>query len=375
MNVGPPFVAMVAATLWLSGAPGPGVPRSEPSAVAATDTACVADLDSMVVTLRRDYPGYRQKVAGHAAELAALTDSVRTAARRAEGYVQCVRALQRWARFFHDPHMVGPWQASAPATAPADSATSPPAVAKVPPDDPDRPALRRADDSTLVLRLPSFDLTYRSLIDSLIQAQRPALLSTPYLVVDVRGNGGGCTCSFEALSPLLYAGPVREPGSDVLASRANLAWYRGWLDRDVLPTSDEVEIRAAVARMEAHPGELVEFSPDTTVRRDTVFPLPRAVALLVDGKCASSCEDFVQEARQSRKVTVMGAENTAGVYDFGNIRKVYLPGYRQMMVPTTRTHGPPIDGVGFKPDVRVPKGEKAALAFARYWLESRPRAR
>ena len=375
MNASLPVVALVAASLWLAAGRSPQMPRPSSSRTAATDTACVADLDSMAVTLRRDYPGYRQKVSGHAGELAALTDSVRAAASTADGYVECVRALQRWVHFFHDPHMVGPWQASKPAAGSHDSAASALASTGVPRDDPDRPTLRRADDSTLVLRLPNFDLPYRPLIDSLIERRRSILLSTPYLIVDVRGNGGGCTCSFEALSPLLYAGPVREPGSDVLASKANLAWFQGWLDRDVLPASDAATIRAAVARMKAHPGQLVEFSPDTTIRRDTVYPRPRAVALLVDGGCASSCEDLVQEARQSRKVTVVGAENTAGVHDFGNIRKVYLPGYRQMMVPTTRTRGPHIDGVGFKPDVRVPKGAKDVVAFASHWLESRPRSR
>src|SRR5689334_14774683 len=68
------------------------------------DSSCVAALDSLRLLFRRDYPGYSEKVSGHEAALAALTDSARAIARTSDDHTVCIPALRRWARFFRDPH-------------------------------------------------------------------------------------------------------------------------------------------------------------------------------------------------------------------------------------------------------------------------------
>src|SRR5258705_2552939 len=104
--------------------------------------------------------------------------------------------------------------------------------------------------------------------------------------------------------------------------------------------------------------------------------MPRRVALLVDHHCASSCEELVFEARQSRKVTVLGSENTAGVDDYGNIRSLWLPGWRRMRVPTSRERrGERIDRVGLAPAVRIPASAPDAVEFARRYLRGSAAAR
>jgi hypothetical protein len=342
-----------------------------PTIVSVADSSCVAALDSLQAIFRRDYPGYRDKVPGHERALAALTDSVRATARRSDHYSVCIPALKRWASFFRDPH-VAIWQAAPPKPAPEQPAVvvSPGAVAA---DDPGLPSLRFVDDSTAVLRVPDLELDYKSAIDSLVATNRTRLLATPYLVVDVRGNAGGCTCSYASITPLLYTTPIREMGADVWATKGNAALYRGWLADDDVPANMKAQVRSLLPKMEAHPNQFVVWAKDTVVRLDTVFPMPRRVALLVDGKCASSCEDLVFETRQSRKVTVFGAENTAGVGDYGNVRKVRLPGWRQMVLPTTRSHrlpSHPIDLVGITPDVRITTSDARAVDFARSYLRS-----
>src|SRR5258705_4175890 len=103
--------------------------------------------------------------------------------------------------------------------------------------------------------------------------------------------------------------------------------------------------------------------------------MPRRVALLVDHHCASSCEELVFEARQSRKVTVLGSENTAGTDDYGNVRSLWLPGWRRMRVPTLRERRERIDLVGFAPAVRIPASEPDAVEFARRYLRGKAAAR
>jgi len=172
-----PFSILVAVADASSGASLPAATTStQPS---TGDSSCVAALDSLRAVFQRDYPGYRDKVAGREVALAALTDSIRAIARTSDHYETCIPALRRWARFFRDPHVTGPWQSSPPAAGePSASAATP---LGPPPDDPARPSLRFLDDSTALVRLPSFDSTYKPVIDSLLGASSRRLRTTPYL--------------------------------------------------------------------------------------------------------------------------------------------------------------------------------------------------
>ena len=337
------------------------------SPLPSRDSSCVAALDSMAAVFQRDYPGYRDKVPGNEDALASLVDSVRTVARTSDHYSICIPALQRYARFFRDPHIAGPWQAAPPvppASGAGSSASSPGSLGR---DDPRLPTVHSVDSSAAIIRVPDFDVRYKRAIDSLIIANSRLLLSRPFLIIDVRGNGGGCSCSYLGILPLLYSQPFHVAGGDVLASAANAAYYRRLLTGD-LPEADKERIRSALARMDAHPGEFVELSPDRTVQLDSVLPIPRKVAVLVDGGCASSCEGFVSDARQSTKVTVFGTENTRGAADYGNIRAVLLPGWREMRMPTSRSRGTRIDNIGLEPTVKIPKGEPDVIGFVRRFL-------
>src|SRR5262245_61806235 len=101
------LVATVCSSLAWSQQPPPSPP-------VIGDSSCVAALDSLQSIFRNDYPGYREKVAGHEKQLAALSDSIRPIARIANEPEVCIPALRRWARFFKDPHVTGPWQSAPP---------------------------------------------------------------------------------------------------------------------------------------------------------------------------------------------------------------------------------------------------------------------
>jgi len=334
------------------------------------DSSCIAALDSLQAIFRHDYPGYREKVAGHANQLAALDDSVRAVARTSDEYQVCIPALQRWARFFRDPHVTGPWQSGPPTPQAVNSGEV--QTTGEHSADPDRPSIHPLDDSSAVLRLPSFDSTYTAVIDSLIHANGSRLRSIPYLIIDVRGNRGGYTGSYASISPLLYTGPIHFYGADVWASPANIAHYRTMTRSAYLSVADRRLIESFLSRATGHTNEFVELGPDTTIRMDTVLPMPRRVAVLVDSACASSCEDFLLEARQSTKVTTMGT-HSAGVGDYGEVRFVWLPGWRRVGLPTNRSRGPRIDNVGIAPAIIIPGSESDPVAFARRYLASPPR--
>ncbi len=349
----------------------PGAPAATAQIAAADDSSCVAALDTMAALFQRDYPGYRDKVPGREAELAALTDSVRAIARTSEHHAVCVgQALQPWTRFFRDPHIMV-WQAAPPPPAGTAAQT---ATAAVPADDPDRPSLTYPDDSTAVLRIADLDWSYKPAIDSLLAANHARLLATPYLVVDVRGNTGGATSSYAGLIPLLYTRPIRQYGADIWASEGNMAMIREWIADPTFPEGDREQARAVLSRMEASPNRFVPYAEGHVIRRDRVHAMPRRAAVLVDGGCKSSCEDLVMAALQSDKVTVLGTRSTGGVHDYGNVRSVWLPGWRRLRVPTSRSRRllaeGPLDMVGIPPQVLIPEAETDAVGFARRYLRS-----
>ncbi|HKP19954.1 MAG TPA: hypothetical protein VJT68_00445 [Thermoleophilaceae bacterium] len=353
------------------------------------DESCVGALDSLVRVLRRDYPGYRDQVVGDKEDaFAALIDSVRIVVitpAADTSYEICIPALQRVTRFFRDAHLML-WQGPPPPVRSSDSGASAGAAARPsaqPPvsrDDPERPMLRRFDARTLVLSLPNLDMRYKSAMDSLVASHRAELTAKPRLVIDLRGDGGGCTCTYEPLLPLIATGAVADGPLDVWASPANVAYFRELASDVHTPETLKAELRRLLPRLEAAPNTFVAWNADTTAavyRPPAILARPTNVAVLVDSICASSCENFVMVARQSRKVTVFSATNTAGAGDYGNVRQVMLPGWRRLRVATSRASRlrtgaqSAIDFVGLAPDVRLPRDSAAgdaAIVFAFHHL-------
>ncbi|MDQ4076707.1 MAG: S41 family peptidase [Chloroflexota bacterium] len=189
--------------------------------------------------------------------------------------------------------------------------------------------------------------------------------------MDVRENGGGWTGSYESIRPLLYTGPIQVYGMEAWASENNIAFFRGWLEDEHLSDEMKAQVRAALPKMETKPNRFVVLTPDTLIRLATVHPMPRKVAVLMGSGCFSSCEDFILEARQSSKVTLLGSEATLGGLAYGNVRLVWLPGWRRLLLPTSRWRE--IDAtsreeVGLSPQVWIPEGEADAVDFARRHL-------
>lgn len=330
----------------------------------AADPGCARDLDSLTTTVRRDYAGYPDRVPRREPALAALTDSVRAAAVAATTPRECTAALRRWIAFFGDRHL----SVSEREPAPAPGA---PAAPREPAD----PTVAMLDDSTVVLRLPDFNQRLKPAIDSVVAANRARILATPYLIVDVRGNGGGWTESYASVLPLVATGPIVVRGTSVRASEGNIAYMREMAAAPGMAPAIRDRVRALIPEMEARRGGFVPVDEDREIRFDTVHALPRAVAVLVDRRCASSCEQFALDARQSRRVVVVGAERTRGMLDYGNVRTVRLPsGERRLHLPTSRSRrlpAEPLDATGVVPTLRVPADEADAVAFARRELARR----
>lgn len=325
---------------------------------------CSATFDSLRSVFEHDYAAYPITAKALGAKLKATTRRTQQVVASAPDWLTCVNAIHRWTPLFRDSHLafyyVGP-----PKPPRVTAATNSPDP--VPVDTMDQPRIRYPDDSTAILTLPHFEWKWKTAVDSLVASNSTRLQRAPYWVVDVRNNQGGCTCTFESLTPFLYAAPIHLVGADARSSEGNIAWYRGWLADSTFPDEDKPQVREVIARMETHPGRFVVWQADSVVQRVEGVTRPRHVAILVNRGCASSCEDLILAARQSPSVTIMGTENTAGAEGYGNIRMFYLPGYFRVHMATTRDHssdGPSYAFDGIPPGVRIPKAGRDPIVFA-----------
>jgi C-terminal processing protease CtpA/Prc len=101
------------------------------------------------------------------------------------------------------------------------------------------------------------------------------------------------------------------------------------------------------------------------VKKDTIYRYPKRVGIIINESNASSAEQFILDAKESKKVTLFGISNTAGVLDYSNRVQEDLPsGKYEFYWPLTRSgrlpeH--PIDNVGIPPDVIIPYPERYQL--------------
>lgn len=216
------------------------------------------------------------------------------------------------------------------------------------------------NDSTYFLRIPSFG---DDTANKLVRDNWDSITSRPYLIVDLRLNGGGNDEYFSELMRLVYSKPYWRHGVELYATPDFLSLYR----RIAAENADKewAEWYTEMAdSVEKHLGGYVlrpNMQRKNLVSQDTVYTNPRKIGLLIHGRNASSAEQFILEAKESDKVTLFGNENTRGVIDLSNVYTITSPKcWFKLAIPTTRSCRLPkiaIDGIGISPQISIPYEE------------------
>ncbi len=235
--------------------------------------------------------------------------------------------------------------------------------------------LKPLSPQTLWLRIPDFDDSRAKPLKEILDANAAALATAPNLVIDLRNNGGGSDFVFAPLTPLLYSRPIYSIGVEMRASQDNIALRKEIAERLRAEAPDVTAyLDRQIERMAAAPGTFVPGGEQIfeVERLDSVLPFPKRVAVIVDN-AASTGEQFLLQARQSRKVTLFGKENSAGVLDFANVVGMPTPSGRYQVFWATsrsmRLPSDPVDPDGIAPDIRIPAAEADPVAYAQRWLE------
>lgn len=206
---------------------------------------------------------------------------------------------------------------------------------------------RQLEEGVAYLQLKDFGDD--AAIHALIQENDALLRSCEYLIIDVRGNGGGNDSAYQPLftfctaenEPPHAAGPF-DTGMEINYSIRNcdarLAKFEPQLEQDI-PQATREMLTAFAAELKQNRGKgFVRFGDDNE-SDDSSAPftgtaLPRKVYVLTDEDCASSGDAFVYEIGKCSKVTVVGRP-TMGILDYSNCSCQDYGRY-ELVYPTSR---------------------------------------
>jgi hypothetical protein len=226
------------------------------------------------------------------------------------------------------------------------------------------------NENTLYFNIPSFSWEAKPMVDSLFVAQKENLSKSANLIIDLRNNGGGSDDVYSFISPYLYTQPIKGIGVDMFSSNDNIKGWELMLQDPNLPLDNKAEYQKMIDKLKLKLNQNVNIVEDYIDTSYTPLLFPKNVVIVINEGCASSTEQFLLEAIQSKKVTLMG-QNTSGTLDYSNLRESDFCEMPYILwTPTTRSRridiGEGIDGIGIKPTIYLTEKQdwiKEALKF------------
>lgn len=221
-------------------------------------------------------------------------------------------------------------------------------------------AFSEIDPQTNYLRLGSFDGNLKPALDSLYQSIDLQLKSKPYLIIDLRDNGGGDERCYFGLMPYIYTHPLKVDSVEVWVSPENIKRYE---------EAGAERHRRLIERMKA--ATPYSFIPQVenavyTWALDSATVYPKKIVMLFNRNTASSAEGLITYAMQSEKVITLG-ENSGGYVGYGNLMEVKIPCSNFTLKSTTTrySNNSRYEFAGIEPMFRLSAGTdwiKAAMS-------------
>lgn len=236
-------------------------------------------------------------------------------------------------------------------------------------------AFKQLNTEVSYLRIPSF-YNNDSKIQQLVTASDSTIRNTKYLIVDLRGNGGGNTGWIYFL-PYIMTNPIVQRPALIRVTPDNIkrklpdleyfvknpidAEYKKYFPDEVLNAYKKAYTELPVTKEKFYPIPAVTFPLDAVAKR------PEKVAVIVDGFCGSSTEYFISLTHQCPRVTTYGA-NTIGMMDYEGMSNPTTLPYNKFIltipiIKSSWTDTQPIDQTGFTPDVRIRLPESQWIDF------------
>ncbi len=225
-----------------------------------------------------------------------------------------------------------------------------------------KPYLEELNNTTLYLRIPSFNLNQKPAIDSIISTNKEKILKTSNLIIDIRNSTGGSDYTYREILPIIYTNPVRTIGDEFLSTELNNKQILDVLTNPRYEAFDDEtrkEITEFYDKLQNRLGKFVLAEKEINIRtQDTIYEYPKNIGIIVNHKNVSSDEQFCLEAKQSKKVKIFGT-TTAGALDISNVFSIESPDKNfKLIYCLSRSLSIPdltIDEIGIQPDYYLDK--------------------
>ena len=224
----------------------------------------------------------------------------------------------------------------------------------------EKPYLESIGKETLLLRIPRFSGSHKKNIDSVIHANMNKILKTKNLIIDLRNNGGGSDRSFQELIPLLYTNPIRSVGVEFLSTPLNNKRMMDFINDPKYDFNDKEKkwAKQSHKKLSRRINEFVNLkeTKTTITKLDVIHDFPKNIGIIINENNASTTEQFLLLAKQSKKVKLFGT-TTQGLLDISNMYFVKSPcedfelGYglsKSMRIPEMT-----VDNKGIQPDYYI----------------------
>ena len=214
-----------------------------------------------------------------------------------------------------------------------------------------QPHLKRLNEHTLYLRIPSFSQRVLQDIDSLLLSNKDKITQTENLIIDLRINSGGTDEGWWFhLMPMIATNPVRIRNSYTLSTELTIQLKEQFGRMPWILDRLRDNLGNFVLRFDDRGRHYYEpFKSES----GSYGIYPKQVGIIVDRYTASAAESFLLAARQSRRVKIFG-HPTMGALDFSEILWTESPcGNFQLTYATSKLVDIdkfPIDGIGIQPD-------------------------
>ncbi|HLD52407.1 MAG TPA: S41 family peptidase [Sediminibacterium sp.] len=214
---------------------------------------------------------------------------------------------------------------------------------------------RQLSEQTNYLKLPSFDLSFKNKIDSLIANNRIGITSKKNLVIDVRNNGGGGFDAFQSILPYLLDKNLTETPyyGSVWVSKDNYDYYNRTKYEYTESKQDSINELKYVEYLKEYLNCFTPIEKEIdTIELEKNSPLN--IAILFNRNTASSAEGFILQASSSKKVKTFG-ENSKGAVSYGDWMPMDLPELNIWVAITTKkmifNNNENFESIGISPDI------------------------
>lgn len=175
-------------------------------------------------------------------------------------------------------------------------------------------------DSTFYIRIPSF-MGLKTQIEQTITFNWANIMSHPNLIIDIRNNGGGQDGEYQALLKLIYTNPYTTKGVEWYSTPGNIKLFEDALNKGEIRDGEEgirwtkallVEMKKNIGGFVVHPffTEIKDVAPS----KDSIYKYPKRVGIIINEGNASSAEQFLLSAKNSKKVIYCLAINQPQVF-------------------------------------------------------------